>query len=89
MAGKIPEGFTYMSEPENVRRRRLNHDRLNRDTYDTYVGARISHEQRERLQRIAAHQDDSISEIVSRAVEKLLRSKPVREILSEHERTDH
>ncbi len=78
-----------MSEPESVRRRRLDVDRLNRDVYDTFIGARVSYEQRERLQRLAAADDDSVSEIVRQAIEKLLRSKRTRDTLSKHEGQDN
>lgn len=77
-----------MSEPESVRRRRLDADRTNRDVYGTFIGARVSHDQRERLERLAVAHDDSVSEIVRQAIEKLLKSKRSRDTLSSHEGQD-
>lgn len=63
-----------MAEPESVRRRRLDADRLNRDVYGTYVGARISHDQRRALERAADEADDSVSEIIRKAIQSHIKS---------------
>lgn len=77
-----------MPEPDSVSRRRLNANRLNRDTYCTFVGARISHKQREHLEEAAAKADDSVSEIIREAIERHLKSIRRRKTLPRDGRQD-
>ncbi len=64
-------------DPMRVCRRRLNVDRLHRDRYIAYVGARVDAAALDALRQHAADRQDSVSELVRLAITRYLEAEGI------------